>query len=227
MINLNDPKIFFRGTRCKFTASNDEDNFIIEYFNGKRNGFIVDVGAAEGVSSSNSFRLINEYDWSAFLIEPYSASFKQLKYLYGDNNKIILENVAVSSVTKKAVLYLKHVDSGCHSLREPETKPEDPNDNRLGPDTGTEEVLVFTLNDLFKKHNIKNIDVLSVDTEGNDLAVLQGLNFEEYKPKIITVEYAPLKKIHTTQEEFERVIGSDYKLMKDTGGNYIFILKNP
>ena len=79
---------------------------------------------------------------------------------------------------------------------------------------------------LFKKHNIKDIDVLTVDTEGNDLAVLQGLNFEEYRPKIIIVEYAPLKKLPTLQSEFEKVIGPNYKLRKDTGGNYIFVLND-
>jgi FkbM family methyltransferase len=221
MINLKDPKISaFRASRT-FTASNNEDDFIINYFNSKKNGLIVDVGAADGVSVSNSFKLINEYDWSALLVEPYSIYFKQLKYLYDNNNKVILENIAVSSVSKKATLFIKR-EQGCHSLREQETKPEDPNDRRLGPDIGQEEVSVLTLNDLFKKHNIKDIDALCIDTEGNDLAVLRGLNFEEYDPKIIIVEYAPLKKFPTTQKEFENIIGPNYKLMKNTGGNYIF-----
>jgi len=225
VIDLKDPRITFfgGGKRKRGIAADDENIFIIKYFNGKKDGFIVDVGAADGVSVSNSFKLINDYDWRALLIEPFSGHFGQLKYLYGDNNKIILENVAVSNETKRAILYLKK-EIGCNCLREPETKSEDPKDNRLGPDIGKEEILVFTLNDLFKKYNIKDIDVLTIDTEGNDLAVLQGLNFEEYKPKIIIVEHAPLKKFHTSQGEFEKVIGLNYRLMKDTGGNYIFAL---
>jgi FkbM family methyltransferase len=151
--------------------------------------------------------------------------FKQLKYLYNDNDKVILEKVAVSNVNKTAKFYLKS-EPGCSCLREPETKPEDPNDSRAGSDIGTEEIQVLTLTSLFKKHNIKDIDVLTVDTEGNDLAVLQGLNFEEYRPKIIIVEYAPLKKLPTLQSEFEKVIGPNYKLRKDTGGNYIFVLND-
>ena len=47
-----------------------------------------------------------------------------------------------------------------------------------------------TLNSIFKKYLKNNtIDYLSVDTEGSEYEILQGLNFELYKPNIITVEH--------------------------------------
>lgn len=225
MIDRNDPKLKSINDNFKFKSQNNEDAILIEMLNGKRNGVIVDVGAADGMSGSNSFKLINEYDWKGLLIEPRSSNFNTLKYLYTSNTNVVLENVAVSNTTKTATLYLKDA-AGCNCLREPETKREgpDPHHGGVGDDIGTEQVQVVTLNSLLKKHNIKEIDVLTIDTEGNDLAVLQGLDFNEYKPRIIIVEYAPLVKIRTRRDEFEEVIGPDYKFVKDVGGNFIFTL---
>jgi hypothetical protein len=35
----------------------------MQYFNNKKQGLIIDVGAADGFTGSNSFRLINEMNW--------------------------------------------------------------------------------------------------------------------------------------------------------------------
>ena len=44
------------------------------------------------------------------------------------------------------------------------------------------------LSDIVRNLKIKNIELLNIDVEGHELSVLQGINFELLRPKIITVE---------------------------------------
>jgi hypothetical protein len=45
-----------------------------------------------------------------------------------------------------------------------------------------------TLNSILHENNVKNVDYLSIDTEGHEFIVIQSLDLEKYKVKIISVE---------------------------------------
>ena len=68
----------------------------------------------------------------------------------------------------------------------------------------------ISLNDLLKKHDApKNIDYLSVDTEGSVYEILSHFDFDAYNIKVITVEhdYSPTRqKIYKlmTQKGYQR-----------------------
>ncbi|CAO6128583.1 Methyltransferase FkbM [Candidatus Pelagibacterales bacterium] len=62
----------------------------------------------------------------------------------------------------------------------------------------------YTLNDLIKDNNINEIDVLSIDIDGKDLAELKRLNL--VKPKVIIIE-------------FNSTISFDVECEDDIGGN--------
>ena len=51
------------------------DKSIIEFFNFKKNGVCLEVGAADGVDQSNSLLLERIYNWKAYLVEPTSSQF--------------------------------------------------------------------------------------------------------------------------------------------------------
>jgi hypothetical protein len=47
-----------------------------------------------------------------------------------------------------------------------------------------------SLNDLLKQHNAPpEIGYLSIDTEGSELSILEALNFDQYRFRIITAEH--------------------------------------
>ena len=51
-------------------------------------------------------------------------------------------------------------------------------------------VPTISLNDLLQTHNApKNIDYLSIDTEGTEFEILNAFDFSKYSIKIITVEH--------------------------------------
>ena len=48
--------------------------------------------------------------------------------------------------------------------------------------------LIITLNDLLKKKNVTQCDYLNIDTEGNEIDIIQSIKFDVIKPQLISVE---------------------------------------
>ena len=79
---------------------------------------------------------------------------------------------------------------------------------------------VNTLDNIIKesKIKIKEIDFLTIDVEGNELNVLQGLNFKKYKPKIIALEFINPNNKFFYQQKIEDIQRSKiFKFMKNKG----------
>ena len=75
-----------------------------------------------------------------------------------------------------------------------------------------------TLNNIIKssKYSNKKIDLLSIDVEGHELPVLEGLDFDKYSPNVIVVEYLDLNvsKLEIKNLNIENVINSEiYKFL--------------
>lgn len=74
-------------------AQNGEDVIILDYFKGFT-GRLLDIGANDGITFSNS-RLLIENGWKANLIEPSDSAFTKLCELYAENSKVNLHSVAI------------------------------------------------------------------------------------------------------------------------------------
>ena len=83
---------------------------------------------------------------------------------------------------------------------------------------------------------ITNIDLLSIDVEGFELKVLQGLNLEKYNPNIIVLEFLDLQaeKWEIPYNNIDNVINSsiykfliskNYKFVNWVNGDLVFINK--
>ena len=42
---------------------------------------------------------------------------------------------------------------------------------------------------LFEKFKLKDVDYISIDTEGNEYEILKNFNFDRYKVRIFTIEH--------------------------------------
>lgn len=76
-------------------SQNDEERVILRVLDGIENGLVVDVGAYDGLTYSNSRRLI-ELGWSAVLIEPEPNAFGALQSLYAENPRVTLIRAALA-----------------------------------------------------------------------------------------------------------------------------------
>jgi FkbM family methyltransferase len=175
-------------------ADEGEDDFVIDFFNGEKGLTVVDVGAADGVTGSNSFRLITEYGWTGLLIEPHPAFTRYLKKLYKmfPCNVSILE-VAIDKEDGEKTFHFPPMHAHGMGTISEEFRYEAQKESFECPKTGLKgetAVKTLTLNSVLENSELEidEIDFLSIDTEGHDLVVLESLDFEKYSPKIICIE---------------------------------------
>ncbi|MGB4398670.1 MAG: FkbM family methyltransferase, partial [Daejeonella sp.] len=72
----------------------------------------------------------------------------------------------------------------------------------------------------------KNLDLLSIDTEGLDFLILQALDFNKYSPKILCVEtltFSAAGKEKKRTDLIDFIISKGYFVYADTYINTIFV----
>ena len=160
-----------------------QDLFVVLFLRGKRNGFFVEFGATNGTDLSNTLLLEREFQWNGILAEPARCWHLALK----TSRRAAIDTRCIWSETG-ATLEFKETE-----LQDLSTLSSlvDRDFNRGGRLKGTfYAVETISLNDLLKVHNSpREIDYLSIDTEGSELAILQAFDFSPYDIKIITVEH--------------------------------------
>ena len=75
-------------------SQHQEEAVITKYFESKGTGHFVDIGAYDGITFSNTRRLV-ELGWSGVMVEPSPKPFCQLLEHYGKNPAVTLVNSAV------------------------------------------------------------------------------------------------------------------------------------
>ena len=78
--------------------------YIIEFFKG-RTGYLVDVGAHDGVEVGSMTRDLVLAGWTGMFVEPLPKAFKLLAKAYGDNPAMICVQAACSDESGLADLY--------------------------------------------------------------------------------------------------------------------------
>lgn len=156
-----------------------EEWIIRDYFQDKRGGVFVDVGANHYRNSSTTYFLESRLDWSGVAVEPlqeFAADY--VKY----RPKTKFMPFFVSDVSnEKARIYvldrLSVVTSSDRSFTE-----------RHGSDVKEVSVPTITLNDLLDATQIKTFDFLSMDIELSEPKALAGFDIERFHPSLVCIE---------------------------------------
>lgn len=179
----------------------------------EKKGFFVEFGATDGKTLSNSYILEKEFGWSGILCEPGKAWHSKLK----NNRTAAIDTRCVFSSTGKFVWFTE-TPVGEFSTISSFMKSDA---NRfLRKNSGTYKVETVSLQDLLLTHNApKNIELLSVDTEGSEFEILKDFPFDEYKFGLICVEHnytSNRDKLHEllTRKGYERVL-TEYSAWDD------------
>ncbi len=156
-----------------------EDGFISQFFGRGYNGYFVDIGAHDGRSYSNS-RPLWEEGWSGMLIEPDPDTFKKLLENYPSKERLEFINAAICE-TNGPIDFYQHSDTdrtGWHSIEPSWITTWEPGKARKITVEGRRfDSLKFA----------KAIDLLSIDTEGYDAAILEMMP-EAIRPKLVICE---------------------------------------
>lgn len=193
------------------------DQKIVKLFNSKRNGFFIEVGAADGVDTSNTFLLEKKYNWRGLLIEP-------IKEYYYPCKKIRKKSIVVNYCLTNNLIKNPQSKMIKEDLKSKIINDED----SIGPSRNFEiNPIEFientTLSNLLEKHSIKNVDIMSLDVEYHEIEVLKGYKSSSQIINYLLVETLFIEKFKKYASErgweyIEQWNNDDYlfKLRKDS-----------
>lgn len=192
-----------------------EERVLRKFFGERKNGLVVDIGAMDGVTFSNSRDLIINYKWRGLLVEPHLPYFNKLESLYVDNKNVVCKNVCCFNENKVVDFYVfSDGNDSCISTISEEFKDRA---SKIHGDKYHEPIKInaYKLSDLLV--GFEDVDFLSIDCEGVDLEVLKSNNWNKIRPPLICIEHSmslsSLDKLMST-------IG--YKFYDKTGGNSFY-----
>jgi FkbM family methyltransferase len=164
----------------KSYSQNGEDLIIDKILKGKKTGFYIDVGANNPDRFSNTKRFYQK-GWTGINIEPnYSNYSKFLKKRPRDINL----NVGIGNY-KGNLKFYTFFPNALSTFSIEEVKKYKKQGFKLIQE---QKIEVKRLKEILKKYAPKEIDFISIDTEGFDFEVLKSNNWDMFRPKIICIE---------------------------------------
>ena len=160
-------------------SEREEEWMIRDFFQDRRGGVFVDVGANHYQASSKTFYLESQLGWSGLAVEPqtqFAADYAQHR------PRTRFFPFFVSDVSNKtARLYVLKRSSLVASSDKAFVE-------RFGTPDEVREVPTITLNDLLESERVPRIDFLSLDIELHEPAALNGFDIDKYTPSLVCVE---------------------------------------
>ena len=160
-------------------SEREEEWMIRDYFQDRRGGVFVDVGASHYRSASKTYYLEAKLGWSGLAVEPqhqFGADYAKFR----PRTKFL--PFFVSDVSnEKARLYVLRDQPMAASSDEAFVREFDEPDDIL-------EVPTITLNDLLDAEGIHRIDFLSMDIELHEPRALGGFDIQRFRPALVCVE---------------------------------------
>ncbi len=147
--------------------------------NGYR-GHAIDVGAADGVSVNTSYGLEAHRGWMVLSVEPNPEFLPVLL-----KERTWIEKCACSNFRGTATMHINVQTPEAFSTIGPQPNVTG---NPFCDEWKDIEVRVDTLDNLLAKWQFPKLDVLCVDTEGTEPQVLDGIDLERWKPKVVVLE---------------------------------------
>ena len=194
------------------TSQLGQDLFALSQTNFKRNGYFVEFGATNGVDLSNSLLLEKNFGWDGILVEPSKTWQPSLKM----NRKVTID---FSCIWKQSGIELDFNETDAAQLSTIDSYSNLDFHAELRESGRKYKVQTLSLNDLLEKHSAPRIiDYLSIDTEGSEFEILEAVDFEKWKFRLITCEhnYTPnrskieellyrngYKRVHTEISKFD------------------------
>jgi FkbM family methyltransferase len=164
----------------------------------KRRGrvFFVQIGANDGRRSDPLYRFVtlNHSRICGVVVEPLTDYFDRLQANYRKYPQIVAVRAAIHNSEKEMTLYrvdparLKDLPDWAAGVASFDKRHHErsgiPSDAIMA-----ERVPCMTLGELLTRHEVAEIDLLQIDTEGYDAEILSHLDFDTIRPAIVRFEH--------------------------------------
>ena len=159
-----------------------QDKKVYDFYNGKKEGYFVEIGAYDGVALSNTLAF-EKLGWKGICCEPLPSRFADLT----KNRTAHCCNQAVYHSSGLDVSFDVEGDAGMLSGIDTHI---DAHKHVVNKNKKTIIVQTISLNDLLEKYEAPPfIEYLSLDTEGSEYEILRTLDFNKWQFGIIDVEH--------------------------------------
>ena len=148
-----------------------------DFFKNKKKGFFIDVGCHQPLLNNNTYILYKK-GWRGINVDLDFGAIDMFDFFRKEDTNI---HAALSNSIDEKNLYFFHNRSAVNTL----CKETGKNYKEI------KRIKTITLNNIIENSEYKNqeIDFLSIDVEGSEIDVLQGLDFNKYRPKLVVLEF--------------------------------------
>ena len=161
-----------------------QDLEVIKFYNNKKGGFFVEIGASDGIELSNTYLLETKYNWKGICCEPIPSNFEKL--VKNRKNSICFSE----AVYNKSGLTLSFDIANNFNLLSGISNHIDCHRSSVDSNKTSIQVKTITLIDLLNTANAPSfIDYMSLDTEGSEYEILKNFDFEKYTFGLIDIEH--------------------------------------
>lgn len=215
----------------KYFGLNELDKKLVKYIDFD-NGYFVELGANDGVTQSNTKHLELYRKWRGILIEPSPKQFYQLKKLRSKRN-FFFNCACVSQDFPSATIELMYSNLMSITLEGQNDIPDRIAHAKSGEiHSDKEQVFRFhaqarTLQSIFVETSSPiMIDLLSLDVEGGELEVLNGIDFSATNFQFILIETRSIEEIRKflllrNYKEVEKLSHHDYLFAFDANHSLV------
>jgi FkbM family methyltransferase len=158
-----------------------EDRILEEIFSDRTDGYCVEIGANDGLTGSATY-LFEQRGWTCLLVEPIPEFVEEIRR----HRHCAVVNCAVSNREGEATFGV------AEGVKEMSTFDLSPAHvawiKQVGGTVKEISVRTATLDSLLAEAAFPEIQFITIDVEGHEMAVLEGFTLEAHKPRIVIIE---------------------------------------
>ena len=166
----------------------------------------IEVGSNDGMQHDPLRPILLKYPWRGVMVEPVPYVFDRLRENYAGRDGILLEKAAIADQTGELPFYHLREARGERVHELPSwydgigsfSREAVLGHSRHIPDIESRIVVTsvpcLTFEALCRKHDIRQIDLLLIDTEGYDREVIRNIDFGRWSPSLLVFEHYHLSE---------------------------------
>jgi FkbM family methyltransferase len=156
-------------------------------------------------------------DNKLILVEPMKLHNQALNDIYGWVKELHIENIVIDNIEKDEVEFFYHPNDAPHYEIASLSKEHIYVRHTGLPEEGIQSFMIkaMSINSLFRKYELTDIDILFIDAEGLDDAIISSIEFASFNIKKIYFENLHIKN----PEIYAYLESKGYKTTRQVGYN--------
>lgn len=177
-----------------------------------KNGTFIEAGANDGLSQSNTWHLEKRLGWSGILVEPI-PEFAQLCKRF--RSKSVVYNCALGSFDQEnqivtlrygALMTAVEGTDNLHMHGGSVASHAEAGARMAGDQPYEFQSTIRTISTLAKLNGMKHVDLFSLDVEGFEINVINGIDFEELSIGYILIETSNIDSVKEILSRYYKLI---------------------